>query len=296
MKLKTFILSIALSVASVSYAVTQGNGTITVKTSKLMRPLAEQWVKAYKTVHPEVNIVFVNNESEANLVLGNTKKEGYSTNVGRMAIMPVTPDDNPLIQEVQKKEWAGKDLKRLFFVTEEEQYEDKDRLSNRERLASKLTVISGSSASSSSQAFAKHFGFRQSDIKGKRIAGDDIFLLNAIEKNKQSVTFNSLSYIFNTSDRRLKPHIALLPLDFKKDQKEALLSGNLDKTLDELERQIPDLVVVDAVAFSYNTFNTDIDNFLQWVLSDGQGYNHKAGFLRLAEKEQKAALLAIREK
>ncbi|MGM9776976.1 MAG: hypothetical protein ACI3ZD_01375, partial [Prevotella sp.] len=139
-------------------------------------------------------------------------------------------------------------------------------------------------------------GFKPSALKGKRIAGDDIFLLNAIEKNKQSVTFNSLSYIFNTSDRRLKPHIALLPLDFKKDQKEALLSGNLDKTLDELERQIPDLVVVDAVAFSYNTFNTDIDNFLQWVLSDGQGYNHKAGFLRLAEKEQKAALLAIREK
>ena len=296
MKLRKFLITVAIAIATAANAVTQGNGTITLKVSKVMCPLAEQWIRAYKNVNPNINIKMVDKDEEANLLLGIGNGEGYATNVGRVAVLPVTPSDNPLIKDIQNKEWSGKDLKRLFFQTEEEQYEDKDRLSKRERLASNLTVISGNSKTSASTAFAKNFGFSRSDIRGKRIAGDDIYLLKAIEKNKQSVTFNAISNLFDLNSRQLKNNITLFPLDVKKELTEALNSGNLDNALNELEKQIPDLVVTERVSFSYRSFNTDIEAFLQWVLADGQQINHSAGVLRLDSKDVKSELLALSEK
>ena len=296
MKLRKIFITVAIAIATVANAVTQGNGTITVKASKVMCPLAEQWIRAYKSVNPNINIIMVGKDEEANLVLGFDNGEGYATNVGRIAVLPVTPSDNPLIKDIQNKEWSGKDIKRLFFQTEEEQYEDKDRLSKRERLAGSLTVITGNSKASASTAFAKNFGFSRSDLRGKRIAGDDIYLLKAIEKNKQSVTFNAISNLFDLNSRQLKSNISLFPLDVKKELAEALSSGNLDNALNELEKQVPDLVVTERVSFTYRTFNTDIEAFLQWVLSDGQQINHSAGVLRLDSKNLKSELLALSEK
>ena len=75
--------------------------------------------------------------------------------------------------------------------------------------------------------------------------------------------------------------LVLLPLDVKKTQSEALQSGNLDETLNLIESEDIDLIPVEEIGFAYATTDADIDQFLQWVVGDGQQYNHEAGFLRL---------------
>ena len=128
------------------------------------------------------------------------------------------------------------------------------------------------------------------DIRGNRIAGDDLYLLNAISEDKASVTFTALSNLYDLSSRTLRSELALLPLGVKASQREALRSGNLDETLDLIEREDIDLIPVEDIGFTYNDFDADIDHFLQWVVREGQQYNHEAGFLQLTNQEVESQL------
>ena len=168
--------------------------------------------------------------------------------------------------------------------------------SKKEKLADKLAVISGNSSASVSQAFAKHFGLTKGDLRGKRIAGDDKYLLNAIQKDKLSVTFNNIAYLFDLNSRNLKQDISLIPLDVKRDQAEVLESGNLDKIIQLIEAEEIESVPVENIAFALNAFNTDVDSFLSWVVTDGQKYNNQSGFLKLDQKEVKQQLALLSAK
>jgi len=290
MKIKTILSVALLTVASFASAATQGNGTITVKATKVSKQLVESWVSAYKTVHPEVNIVIVDKADEANLAIVSEDADKSATHVGRFALLPVTSVDNPLYKEVAQKQWSEKDLKHLFFQTDDDLLQAESEKSKKEKLVDKLTVFSGNNSASAAQTFAEHFGFTKGDIRGKRIAGDDLYLLNAIKKEKQSVTFNNLAYLFDLSSRQLKEGIAILPLSVKKEQSATLLSGNIDETIKLLEETEINTIPVENIAFAQNTFNNDIEEFLSWVVTEGQQYNNKAGFLKLGAKDAKKQL------
>lgn len=291
MKFKTVLAAAFLAVASLANAATKGNGTITVKATKASKQLVESWANAYMQVRPEINVVIVDKAEGANISIVNGISEGLDVaNVGRFALLPVTPVDNPLYKEVAQKQWGEKDIKKLFFQTEEDLYQDASEKSKKEKLSEKLVVFSGTSTSSAAQAFAQHFGFSKGDIRGKRIAGDDLYLLNAIQKDKQSVTFNNLAYLFDLNSRQLKHDIAVLPLNVKKEFEAILQSGNLDDTIKLLENEAISTIPVENVAFQLNNFNSDVDDFLSWVVTDGQQYNNQAGFLRLSNHDAKQQL------
>jgi len=76
----------------------------------------------------------------------------------------------------------------------------------------------------------------------------------------------------------------------KKEQSATLLSGNIDETIKLLEETEISTIPVENIAFAQNTFNTDIEAFLSWVVTEGQQYNNKAGFLKLGAKDAKKQL------
>ena len=299
MKIKTLITLALITLATVVNAAELGNGTISIKVTKASKTLVEQWVNAYMCTNPNVKVQFVDKAEDADLSITTSSQQSDaagSTFVARFALLPVTATDNPLIKDIVGKQWSEKDIKRLFFQTEDELFEDKADRSKKERLTDKLTVFSGNSSTSASTVFAEHFGFKKGDIRGKRIQGDDLFLLNAIQKDKQSVTFNSTANLYDTASRQLKSNIAILPLDLKKDQEQILLSGNLDETLRLLEESNISTIPVEKIGFTYSSFNTDIEQFLAWVVSEGQQYNNQAGYLKLGTKDQKQQLALLASK
>ena len=267
--MKAFFTAIAVAVTLTANAATaQNDGVITVKVNKASKALVEKWIEGYKAVNPDVQIALVSGKNaDADLTLVSSHQEGVNvTYVGRYALLPVTSTDNPLLGDIQKKVWKSKDIKSLFFTAEDldEEYEEEVE-GKHNKLKDKLTVYSGSSKTSLSGIFASHFGRTIDDLRGNRIAGDDLYLLSAISE-------------------------ALLPLDVKASQREALRSGNLDEALELIENEDIDLIPVENIGFTYNSFDTDIDKFLQWIIRDGQQYNHAAGFLHLTNKEVESQL------
>ena len=294
MRVKAFLIAAFAVVAlNVSAATSQNDGVITVKVNKASKVLVEKWIEAYKAVNPNVEIALVSGKNaDADLTLVSSHQEGANvTYVGRYALLPVTTTENPLLNDIQKKEWKSKDIKNLFFTAEDldEEYEEEVE-GKHNKLKDKLTVYSGSSKASLSGIFASHFGRTSDDLRGNRIAGDDLYLLSAINEDKASVTFNALSNLYDLSSRTLRSDLALLPLGVKANQREALRSGNLDETLELIENEDIDLIPVEEIGFTYNSIDADIDNFLQWIVRTGQEYNHTAGFLRLTDKEVESQL------
>lgn len=294
MNIKVVLTTIAIAVTLAANAATaQNDGTITIKVSKGSKALVERWIEGYKAVNPNVQIALVSGKNtDADLTLVNSHQESAQVAyVGRYALLPVTSAGNPLLDDIQRKEWKSKDIKNLFFTAEDldEEYEEEVE-GKHNKLKDKLTVYSGSGKASLSGIFASHFGRTTDDLRGNRIAGDDLYLLSAISEDKASVTFNALSNLYDLSSRTLRSDLALLPLGVKKAQSEALRSGNLDETLDLIEHETIDLIPVEEIGFTYTAFDRDIDEFLQWIIRTGQQYNHEAGFLRLTDKEVESQL------
>lgn len=266
---------------------------ITVSTAGFGRPLVEQWVKKYAEARPDVQIRLVDGIQEtadltflpesAEPVVGDENQQIRTASVGRYALLPVTTTENPLYNQLSRRRFDSRKLKRLFF--QEDGLQEVENGKKKDALREGVTIYSGANRASGANAFAAHFGCQPAQLRGRRIAGDDLFLLTAIGKDHTGVTFNNLSYLFDLQNRRLKPHLSLLVLDLKKEQEDALLSGNLDTALQLLETDTPDLIPIEEVTFTYKEEKPAVTDFLHWVISEGQQYNHDYGFLTLDRKQ-----------
>src|SRR5690554_542274 len=274
--------------ASVSFAAQPDSKkeVIHVNSARFAAPLVEKWAsefeKADRSVEITVSIDPGAGEGEFDLYFvgpASEKEENVNQNViytGRYALLPVANESNPLLNELGRKGLNSKKLEELFFeMGLSEGYADSSKEPQQE-----ITIYSGNNADSFAGLFATHFGYFFSDIRGKRISGNDIYLINAVQKDNAGATFNSLGYLFDTGTRALKSGLALLPLDLKKEQQEALSSANVDQTIALLEKENIPLIPVEHIGFAYQSDNASAKRFLNWVLEEGQKYNREFGFLK----------------
>jgi ABC-type phosphate transport system substrate-binding protein len=282
--IKKVIYIIVLSIAAFS---AKAQNAISIKSEKLTSPLIAKWVAEYKNINlglnveessknnPNPDIELIITDRSDSLLQG---KEVFY--VVKYALLPVVSKNHAYIDNLEKERFNKKKLREIFF--------EKDFLSEDDnkpsKLAERFTVYSGNKKESCATVFASHFGYSANNLRGKKIVGDDIFLLNAINKDNKGVTFNSLSYLYDLSTRQLKSDIRLLPLDIKKEYREVLESATIDDVLNLIENEDVDLIPIQKIGFVINNSTSnksEVKEFIKWVLTEGQKYNHDYGFLRL---------------
>ncbi|MDR0833707.1 MAG: hypothetical protein LBN93_05910 [Candidatus Symbiothrix sp.] len=286
MKKIVFILALAVSASISALAQNNGQDVIYIKSVKFATPLLEKWIAEYSKLNPEVKITIADKNIDSEHIdiqlLASDEYAGtkFAFSIGRYAVLPIAGKSNTLLGEFQKKKLNSKRIKELFFEKDilDDDAGEKDKYN--------ATIYSVVNASSTANTFANHFGYEPSKLKGKKISGDDIYLINAVQKDNTGVSFNSLSYIYDIHSRQLKSNIALLPLDLKREYSEVIAEANLDKVIDLLETKSIDLIPVEDINFvTTHTPDAQTEQFLQWVVADGQAYNHQYGFLN-ADKHQ----------
>lgn len=274
---------------------------IHVNSAQFASPLVERWATEYERTNPGIEIAVTTNPSTGQegfdlyfVGPANEKEENVNQNViytGRYALLPVANESNPLLNELGRKGLNSKKLEELFFdAALADGYSDSSKKSEQE-----VTIYSGNNADSFASTFAAHFGYSAADIRGKKISGNDIYLVNAVQKDNTSAAFNSLGYLFDIETRELKNGLALLPLDLKKDQQEVLKSSNIDQTIALLEKENIPLIPVEYIGFTYQGGNESAKRFLNWILEEGQKYNQEFGFLKIDPKLLAAQLRATQE-
>ncbi len=282
--LTLFVFAIATSISAQDVA----KETIYIKSTRFASPLIEKWIAEYTKANPDVSIKLADNTVKADdislkVVVANKNKPQTSEQVlffGRYAILPVAGKENPLLGELSKKKLNDKRIKDLFF---EKDIPDEDEDSSVP--ATEVTIYSGNNEESVAHSFASYFGYTSSSLKGKKISGDDAFLINAIQKDKTGITFNALGNIFDISSRKLKADISILPLDVKKEYRSYFSeSVDIDNLIGLLESEPVDLIPVENIGFAYTAENKSVKEFLAWVLTEGKAFNHSYGILNPDDK------------
>jgi hypothetical protein len=219
-----------------------------------------------------------------------TKNFSHIIYFGETAVLPITARSSEAARLLEGKHLNAKKLKQLFFLND-----DFDEDVKKNKTFEAITVYSGSNATSVASSFAHNFGEESANFRGKRIAGDDLFLNTAIVKDPLGVTFNTLSNIFDLKSRHLKNDLSLVGLDLKKDVAGSFSDkGSLDEVLTILENEKPAEVTVEKVAITYNGTDEAVSRFLQWVLENGTKYNHQYGLLNLNQRELSAQVSSVR--
>jgi ABC-type phosphate transport system substrate-binding protein len=262
---------------------------IHIEGTKFVHPIVEKWIVEYKKENPGSTVGIKTDQVKDGKTFGlnvitHPLSDSQSENdkviyVGRYALLPVSNANNPLLEKAAKG-LKKKDLINLIFEKDvlDENY-DPD-----EKSPYSATVYTRGSESSTAAALSDYFDQTPGQIKGKKIFGDEIYLLNAVQKDETGITFNTLNYVFDLTSRQLKPGISLVPLQLKSKQKEALNSNNIDVVISLLEESKIETIPVEDFGLQipeayFN--NKEVVNFISWVLGQGQKFNHEYGFLSL---------------
>jgi phosphate transport system substrate-binding protein len=295
------VIATAISFSAISQVKADQNYAYLTGT-KFTYPLIEKWILEYKKVNPTARIKLLkkgeNNTDSANISIVSHKLEETKlkqndsyVQVAEYALLPIANEANPLVKTVVKKGIEEKQLKDIFFKTSH------DELLSSEELAKKkeknpYTVYTRATSSCASISFADHFVTKWENINGKGISGDDKHLLQAVLKDTNSISYNNLGYIYDLNTRLPVKGIVILPIDINQNgklDKEEQIYGTLDQVITYLEnnpdeKRIPTAYV--NFIFDKSITNETLQLFLNWVLTDGQKYNHELGFFNYGPKVQ----------
>jgi hypothetical protein len=301
MKKIAFTIALVLSLG-LSNAWAEGNSNSTnetnssvriIKSPRFARPLVEKWIEEYAKTEPGVTFQLVKgsgNQDNIDLLVSfdnqdaDTKDFSHIIYFGETAVLPITARSSEAARLLEGKHLNAKKLKQLFFLND-----DFDEDVKKVKAFEAITVYSGSNATSVASSFAHNFGEESANFRGKRIAGDDLFLNTAIAKDPLGVTFNTLSNIYDLQSRHLKSDLSLVGLDLKKDLEKSFTdNGTLDDVLTILENGKPAEVTIEKVGITFNNADDAVNRFLEWVLENGIKYNHQYGLLNLDSKVAEA--------
>jgi hypothetical protein len=284
--MKKVLLTIAailtLGLGNVQAEENHTNNVRTIKSPRFARPLVEKWIEEYAKTEPGVTFQIVKGQGESNLSVAIADQQEKDTElishwiyIGETAVLPITARSSEAARLLEGKHLNAKKLKQLFFLDDE--FEEDVR---KNKAFEAIIIYSGSNATSVAVSFAHNFGEESANFRGKRIAGDDLFLNTAIAKDPLGVSFNTLSNIFDLKSRQLKNDLTLVGLDLKKDVADSF-NGTLDDVINSLENGKPAEVAIEKVGITFNKKDEAISRFLQWVLENGTKYNHQYGLLNL---------------
>ena len=271
-----------------------GNGTNSgvryVKAPRFARPLVEKWIAEYAKTQPGVEFQIAKSSQnqgniDLNVVFDNqdTKSEDFSHTIvyfGEFAVLPITASGSEAAKVLEGKHLNSKKLKQLYFLND-----DFDEDVKKIKQFEKLVIYSGSNGTSVASSFAHNFGEESANFRGKRISGDDLFLNTALTKDPLGISFNALPNIFDLQSRHVKSDLTLIGIDVKKNLEESFSDkATLDEVINILENGKISEVAIEKVGVSYNGTDDAINQFLQWVLTNGVKYNHEFGLLNLDNK------------
>lgn len=257
-----------------------------ISAPRFARPIVEQWIADYKAVVPDEEFVIAaaaeDKENSAIVVSvagGKDSQSNADTKTvyfAEYAVVPIVQKNSEAAQLVASQRWDDKFVKQLFFVADD----GPDTKKRKKALTESLTIYTGNSSSSVSQGFATFFGKPLSSFRGKRIVGDDQFLIAALSKDQLGISINTLPNLYDLNTRRLNDKFCIVPLEVGKSVREVLDDkATLDELIAAIEADRDSGIPLGQVGLTFNDDDMAVTEFVAWVMEKGRTYNHQYGLL-----------------
>jgi phosphate transport system substrate-binding protein len=287
------------------------NGTITISGAFALYPMMTRWTEEFQKIHPGVKFDLsaggagkgmtdtlsgavdigmvsrtITSEEEA--------KGAYWVAVTKDAVFPMVNSKNPVIADILAKGISQEMFVKIFITGEVKTW---GQVVGKPEITDEIHVFTRSDACGAGEMWAKFLGNKaQEDLLGVGVNGDP-GISDAILKDPLGIGYNNLSYAFDLANGKPVAGLFVAPIDLNK-------SGTADP--DEIAETLPTAVTLIAtgkypspparmeylVTKGKPTGTTQ--EFLQWILTDGQQFIGEAGFVQLTQSQLNESLAKIK--
>jgi phosphate transport system substrate-binding protein len=286
--MKKITMIIALMLMGVfAFAQQKNESIVKLRGTRLTHPLVRKWITEFNKEYPNI-VAKIAQDAPADsidfsiasykLSPEDVKESQKSLVVTRYVQLPVVNSHRSDLATLQARGVKDKDLEELFFKQTEPSFlvssQTKSQLYVRDRPVCAV------------KAFAAHFGDDPKKINGTGIKGDDQDLAAAVKNDVNGISFNNLGFIYDVKSRKVQDGLAIIPLDLNENgkvDKDEQIYGTLDEVISYVEKTKNPKFVNEHVnfIFSKDSKNVAAAQFLNWVLTKGQQFNHDLGFINL---------------
>ncbi len=277
-------------------------GTFSISGAFALYPLTVKWVEEFRKEYPDIQVDVSAGGAGKGMVdvlagmvdLGmfsrsvtpaEEEKGIWYIAVAKDAVVATINQENPFNETLQRKGVAVETLAAIYLDNKPWFWSD---LSDSILVKSPIHVYTRSDACGAAQVWASFFSSNQESLHGIGVFGDP-GMADAIKKDVLGLGYNNVAYAYDINTRKKYAGMEILPIDFNNnglvDHDEQLYQSldTLMKAIGSGKYPTPPARDLYFIAKG-NPDNPLVRLFLNWILSSGQNYVERAGYVRLSDQ------------
>jgi phosphate transport system substrate-binding protein len=311
-KILTVISILFINVLSTCQSLGQNklDGRISLSGAFALYPMAVKWAEEFRKINPDVKIDIsaggagkgITDVLNSMVDIGMVSRDIYPEELKRGAIpIAVTKDAvvavvsgmNPFINLITSK---GLTREACINIWISGKYKSWNHIFET-KLNTPIHVYTRSDACGAAEIWAKFLGENQEDLLGSAVFGDPGLAL-AVKKDAIGIGFNNMGYVYDFNNGKQVPGIRVVPIDLNNNGKIDLdedFYGSEDKLIDAITKgKYPSPPARDLFfVLNKKPGSKVIREFIKWVLTDGQTFVNKTGYIQLPKEKIEGELKKI---
>jgi phosphate transport system substrate-binding protein len=201
------------------------------------------------------------------------------------AVIPTINKNNPFLFDILKRGVTHDEMISLFINGEINTWEQLLGKTGNTR----INIYTRSDACGAAAMWAQYLGAKQEDLIGTGVYGDP-GLADAVKNDILAIGYNNVNYVYDIGTRNKYKEMEVIPVDFNK-------NGNIDseeKIYDNLESI--NAAIINGIYPSPPSRDLyfvakgkpqkrEVIAFIEWILTKGQAYVGKAGYVPLTDEK-----------
>ena len=300
----------AASAATSGQAAAELEGTLSISGAFALYPMMQRWAEEFNKLHPKV--VFdvqaggagkgmsdaLAGQVEIGMVSRDIAAEeeakgAYWVAVVKDAVFPTISAQNPVLQDLLAQGLTQEQFEKLFITGEIKTWGE---LVGKPEITDEVHVYTRSDSCGAAEVWAKYLGGKkQEDLLGVGISSDP-GLLDTVIKDPLGIGYNNLNYAYDVNGSPVTG-AAVLPIDANSDGKAE--ETELLETKSEAQDSVASGRYPSPPARALNLVTNGkptgiVQEFIRWILTDGQQYVPEAGYVALTGEQINASLDKIK--
>jgi len=284
-------------------------GEITVSGAFALYPLMTRWAEEFQRLNPNVRFDIASGGAGKGMsdiladkvdigmvsreIVSEEESQGaYPLAVAKDAVFPLVNAANPVVNELLSNGITQETLTKIFITGEITEWGE---VTGRPDVTEEIHVYTRSDICGAAATWSLYLGGAQSDLLGAGKFGDP-GMVQAVQNDPLGIGYNNLIYAYGLGD--VPPEgTFILPLDLNTNGQ-----ADADEILDTREKAVNAVEMGRYPAPPSRTLylvtngkpEGAVQAFLEWILTDGQDYVERSGYVQLSSELLGNSLQKIR--
>ena len=210
--------------------------------------------------------------------------------VAKDAVVVTFNAENPVIEQILEQGVTTEQLIEIFITGEITIWGE---LVGDPENTDTINIYTRSDACGAAETFANYLGYHQEDLLGVGVYGDP-GLAEAVKTEVYSIGYNNVNYAYDLSTNSAVEGVLVIPLDLNEDgtiQTSEYFYGTRDEIIEAIaDDRYPSPPSRDLYLVTKDEFTGATLDFVEWVLTTGQGSATEAGYVPLSAERAASEL------